>query len=374
MKKYRVWAEIDLGKVAKNVASIRKRVGQGVKILVVVKADAYGHGAIAVAKTAIESGANMLGVGDSSEAIELHEAGILAPMLVLGALIEEEIGWVVSHGIMPTIHSGDMISTLNTEARRQGKKLKVHLKVDTGMGRLGASPKQAVELARKIAGCSHLELEGVCTHLSAIATGDKAFTRKQLEMYKKTLDEVMKLGINIPCRHAANSASLVYMPESVFNVIRPGAAVYGINPTGRKTPQFDFVPILTLKTQITFLKGVEAGATIGYNKSYVTPKRTKIATLPVGYNDGYPYALSNRGYALVKGKMVPVVGSVTMDYTMIDVGHVPGVSVGDEVVLIGRQGDAEISAEDIATLVGTVPYEITCRLGKRVKRVYVQAV
>ncbi len=373
MKKHRVWAEINLDNVAHNLAVVRSRLRPDTRILVVVKADAYGHGAVPLAKTALEHGASLLGVGDSSEALHLREAGLLAPILILGALIEEEIGWVVSYGITPTIHSLDMVGVLNQEARRQRKRVAVHLKVDTGMARLGASPSRAVEIAEQVRGSSHLALEGVSTHFGTLHAGHLEFAHQQLERFREVLDALAAAGIRPRHVHLANTAGVHLMPEACFNLVRIGGALYGIDTHGLRETDFPYRPILTLKSQITFLKGLRAGTPVGYGGTHVTTRDTLIATLPVGYNDGYPWRLSNQGRILIRGRHAPVVGRVTMDYLMADVGDVPEVAVGDEAVLIGGQGDHEMRVEELAAQAGTIPYEITCSLGRRVRRVYVQA-
>lgn len=370
MKKYRTWAEVDLKGVEENLRLVREQVGPEVKILAVVKADAYGHGAVPVAKTALEAGAAMVGVGDSSEALELRHAGIRHPILILGAVIEEEIGWLVSFDITPTIHSIDMVNILEHEAARQGKRQKVHVKVDTGMGRLGASPVRAVEIVRRVVAAPHLELDGVSTHFASVWGADPKTVEKQIATFNGVLTELEGQGIRVPHRHAANSASLFKIPSSRYNVVRPGGVVYGIDTASLRAAGVPLRPVLALKSQVAFLKGVSAGCPIGYNGTHVTTRRTKIATIPVGYNDGYPFSLGNRGQVLIRGRVAPVVGTVTMDYIMVDVGQVPDVRAGDEVVLIGRQGDSEIRIEELARLAETIPYEITCALGKRVRRVY----
>ncbi|MBI3268258.1 MAG: alanine racemase [Planctomycetes bacterium] len=370
MKKYRVWAEVDLKAVEENLRLVKNEVGPEVRILVVVKADAYGHGAVPVAKTALESGASMVGVGDSTEALELRHAGIRHPILILGALIEEELGWVVSFDITPTIHAAEMVGLLEQEAARQSKRQRVHVKVDTGMGRLGASPARAAEIVRRVSAAPHLELEGISTHFSSVWGADPERTEKQVGRFNALLSEVEGQGIRVKYRHAANSASLFKNPASRFNLVRPGGVIYGIDTSNLRGAGVPLRPALALKSQIAFLKGVPAGTPIGYNATHVTTRRTRIATIPVGYSDGYPYSLGNRGQVLVRGRLAPVVGTITMDYVMVDVGQVPDVRAGDEVVLIGRQGDSELRIEDLARVADTIPYEITCSLGKRVRRVY----
>lgn len=369
MKKYRVWAEIDLDQVSENIRSIGSYVGPGVDVMVIVKADAYGHGAVPISKVAVESGANMLGVGDSNEAISLRQAGILEPILVLGALIEEEIGWVVSYDIIPTVHSLDIIPLLEHEARRQRRRVKVHLKVDTGMSRLGASPTRAPEIARRVADSDCLHIEGLSTHLSSVVESE-AYTSRQLQCFRRVIESFRKQGIHVPCCHAANSAGTFSGSECHFDMVRPGIAVYGIDPGVVLPIGMELKPCMSLHSQICFLKGVRAGTPVGYGMSAVTDGDTKLATVPIGYCDGYPYRLSNIGKMLVRGVKVPVIGSVTMDYTILDVGEVPEVAVGDEVVVFGRQLENAVTVNEIAVQTGTIPYDITCSLGERVKRIY----
>jgi alanine racemase len=372
MKKYRTWAEINLAKAAANLKTIRNKVGPDTKIMVVVKADGYGHGATQVGRTVLEAGAAMLGVGDSTEAIELRQSGILAPILILGALIEEELGWIISYDITPTVHSMDLLPLLDDEAKRQGKKLKIHLKIDTGMSRLGASPNRAVEIIKKIKASPNLQLEGICTHLSCSFNHNELdFTKKQIEVFKSMVKEVESNGFRIPLKHHASTGAIFTLANSFFNMVRPGGAIYGIDPGNVSEKGIKFDPILSFKSQVSFLKTVPSGTPVGYNRTYTTEKRTKIATIPVGYNDGYPYQLGNKGMVLIRGKRCPIIGTITMDYIMVDVTNLPIVKVEDEVVLIGEQGSEKITAEELARLVSASPYVITCGLGKRVRRVYV---
>lgn len=370
MKGFRVWAEIDHRRLSTNLAKIEERVGAGVGVLLVVKADAYGHGAIPISHTALRNGVRSLGVGDSTEAIELRQAGVLAPILVLGALIEEEISAVVSYAITPTVHSLDMVHLIEDEARRQCRRVKVHLKVDTGLSRLGASPAKAVELAKRVTASKHLELEGIGTHFSASYT-DSCFTEKQLEEFLRVVCHLESLGIPVPYRHAANSAALVAFPSARLNLVRTGRAAYGIDPGLFRRNDLVVEPVLSLKTRVAFLKGIRADTPVGYNRTFVAPRATRLATLPVGFDDGYPSALSNKAQVLVRGQRAPVVGTVTMDYMTVDVGHIADVKVGDEVVLVGRQGQDEIRITDLADLFHGSALEIACSLGRRVRRISV---
>ena len=363
MRGYRVWAEIDLSALRHNISVVRRAVADRAKILAVVKADAYGHGALPVAWTARDAGCDMFGVGDSGEAIALREGGIPGPILILGAIVEEEIAKVVQHDISVTVHSADLLPLLDAEARRRGKRLRVHLKVDTGMGRLGASPGRALGIARAVLDAPGLHLEGLCTHFACAANPD--VTREQLDLFRAVEEELARDGIQPPIRHAANSVGLFTCPEAHFDMVRPGIALYGMDPGPFARLGLDLRPVLSLKTRIAFLKGVGEGVALGYDGRHRTARPTRIATCPVGYSDGYPYLLSHRAEALVRGRRVPLVGTVTMDYILLDVGGVPEAELGDEVTLIGEG----LRAEELARKVGTIPYELTCRLGGRVRRV-----
>jgi alanine racemase len=363
MRGYRVWAEIDLAALRHNIALVRRALEPRTKIMAVVKADAYGHGALPIAWTALENGCAMVGVGDSGEAIQLREGGIPGPILILGAIVEDEIHKVVQYDISVTVHSADLLPLLHQEARRRNRKLRVHLKIDTGMARLGASPARALDVARAVLDCPNLVLEGVSTHLASASNSDAV--REQLDQFRSAIDELTEDGITPPMLHAANSAGLFTCPESHYDMVRPGIALYGMDPGVFARLGIALKPVLSLKTQIAYLKGVGADVAIGYEGRHRTSRPTRIATCPVGYNDGYPYQLSGRGEAVVRGRRVPVVGSVTMDYIMLDLGELPDAEVGDEVTLIGDG----IRVEELARRAGTIPYELTCRLGRRVGRV-----
>ncbi len=367
MRGYRVWAEIDLSALRHNISVVRRATGPRTKILAVVKADAYGHGALPVAWTAADAGCEMIGVGDSTEALELREAGIPGDLLILGAIVEGEIPRVVQNDVSVTVHSADLLDLLDGEARRRDRALRVHLKVDTGMGRLGASPGRALEVARAVLERPNLRLEGLSTHFASASEPESV--REQLDVFRSVVDELGRDGIHPPLLHAANSAGLFTCPEAQLDMVRPGIALYGMDPGPFRRLGLALRPVLALRTQIAFLKGAAEGVPIGYGGRYRPARPTRIATCPVGYNDGYPYALSNRSEAVLRGRRVPVVGTVTMDYLLLDVGSVPEADVGDEVTLIGEG----IRAEDLARRAGTIPYEITCRLGRRVGRVAVNA-
>lgn len=368
----RAWAEVDLGALARNYHRVRSRLTTGCQVLAVVKANGYGHGAVTVARRLSEEGCWGFGVGDSQEALELREAGIDCPILILGAIIEGEMPCVVQKRISVCIHSTERVIRLEAEARNQGQRARVHLMVDTGMGRLGPGPDKALELARIIDASPWLELEGVCTHFSSAYQAEQDFSRVQADIFRQARLDLERAGIRPPLCHGPNSGAILSDAGAGFDLARPGIALYGLDPHDFFGRHLELEPVLSFRTSVVYLKDVPGGTPVGYNRTWVSSQPTRIATLPVGYNDGYPYRLSNLASVLVRGQRSRVVGTVSMDYTMIDVGHIPDVAPGDPVTLIGRDGDDEITVNELADLAGTIPYEITCGLGTRVRRIAVE--
>jgi alanine racemase len=369
---HRAWAEIDLGALQRNMARVVARLPAGTGVLAVVKADAYGHGAVPVARALLDQpGLWGFGVGDSNEALELRAASIAAPILILGTIIPEEEAQVVSHEVRVCVHSMERVESLEQESRRQGRRTRVHLMVDTGMGRLGVLPGRALDLARAIARSPHLQLEGLASHTSASRPGHP-FTRVQHERLAALLAELRADGLDPPLVHMANTAALLGGVGATLPLVRPGISLYGVLGPEQAASAGPLEPVMSLRTQVVYMKDVPAGTPIGYNGTHVTARATRVATLPIGYNDGLSYRLSNRGRALVHGALAPIVGSISLDYTMLDVGHIPGVRTGDMVTLIGSDGEHAIGMPELATLIGTIPYEVCCSIGKRVRRVYVK--
>jgi alanine racemase len=366
----RTWAEIDVGALRRNLGAVRRLSG-GAEVMLVVKADAYGHGAVGVAVNLLGRGVRYLGVGDSGEALELRRAGITAPILVLGAIVRGEMEAVIRGGISVTAHSASRVRALARAAERMGARVKVHLKVDTGMGRLGCAPHRAPALAREVNRSPHLELEGVATHLATPGPEGSVETTRQLARFRRVLDLLHADGIEPPWRHALSSGGLAFQDATEFNMVRPGIAVYGIRP--HPAARLDLEPALSWRTQVVYLRDHRKGARIGYGGTWRAPAPARIATLPVGYSDGYRLSLSNRAHVLVRGMRAPVVGRVSMDYVTVDVTHVPGVAVDDEVTLVGRDGDEAVRVEDLASWADTIPYEVLCGIGRRVHRTYVDA-
>ena len=363
----RTWVEINLSALERNLAKVQTAAG-GASVCLVVKADAYGHGAVPVAGH-LRGQVASFGVGDSTEALELRAAGITGPILILGAIVRGEMEQVIRGGISITVHTAFRVRALAKAAERMAAKVKVHLKVDTGMGRLGCAPERAPALAREIQRSPFLELEGVCTHLATPGPEGRKETERQLARFRRVIDELSRERIEPRWLHALASGGIHAAPAGEFNLIRPGLAVYGIHPQGERGV---YEPALSWKTQIVFLRDHRKGAPIGYGGTYRTPSRSRIATLPVGYNDGYRFAFSNKAHVLIHGQMAPVVGRVSMDYAMVDVSHIADVEVDDEVTLVGRDGDLEVRVEDLAAWAETIPYEIICGLGRRVVRTYVE--
>jgi len=368
MQHRRVWAEIDLDAISSNLRCARDLAGADKGIMAIVKANAYGHGAVPVAWHLATEGVQSLGVGDSQEAIELRSAGISIPIVILGAVVRGELDAVVAHDIAVTVHSAERVRLLEREARRADRIVSVHLKVDTGMGRLGCRPDAALEIARLIVSCSFLKLDGLCTHFSSVGTHDDGFTEHQATVFEGVAASLEKDGIRGVPRHAAASAGILSQVAPHLDVVRPGLLLYGIAPAPGLNPGLR--PAMSLKTQVIFLKDLPTGTPVGYAREHVTTRRTRVATLPVGYNDGYPFRLGGKADVLVRGQRAPVVGRVSMDYLCLDVGHIPGVSVGDEAVLLGTMGDEAIGVQELAQRAGTIPYEIFTRIGKRVGYVY----
>ena len=365
----RTWAEIDLDLLTHNLALVRGSVGPDTDVMLVVKADAYGHGAVPVSWHLLPHGVAALGVGDSTEALELRDAGITAPIVVLGAVIAGELDDVVRGDIQVTVHSGDRIRALRRQLGRSGPKVRVHLKVDTGMGRLGCRPERVLGIAREIRRSRRIHLEGISTHLASAGTEGEKQTQLQLGRFKRVLAALEAEALLPHWRHVHASTGVVRGLPGAFNLVRPGMAVYGMDPSGEAA--MDLRPALSWRTQIVFLKDHRKGARIGYGGTWTAKRKTRVATLPVGYNDGYRFAFSNRAEVLVRGHRCPVIGRVSMDYTCLEVTDVPGAQVGDVVTLLGADGGEAIRVDELAQLADTIPYEILCGIGQRVKRSYV---
>lgn len=369
MNAHRVWAEVHLDALTHNLAAIRRRAGSGRALWLTVKADAYGHGAVAIAHHALAHGVGAFGVGTSAEALELREAGLCAPLLVLGTVIEAEVDACLQHGVEFGLHAADRLERLAERARAVGRPARVHLNIDTGMGRLGVLPERALDLYAAIRSCPEVELAGTMTHVTSSAGALDESTLAQLDTLENVLGAAREDGLEPGPVHVANSAGLFSDLCPLYDAVRPGLAAYGVLAAPLASGE-ELRPVLSLRTQVVFLKDVPAGRPLGYGGSFTPKEQRRIATLPLGYADGLPLALSNRGRVLVRGRSAPIVGQVTMDYTTVDVTEVPGVEVGDVVTVLGTDAAERIEMAELAALTGQPPHALSCALGPRVARLY----
>ncbi len=371
MRNYRpTYAEIDLAALEYNFRQVKRRVAPEVKVLVAVKADAYGHGILQVSKRLINSGVDYLGVATIDEAIQLRKAKITAPLLVFGSIFSYEIKPIINYNLTASIGDLPTARRLDREAKAKKKRVKVHIKIDTGMGRLGIWHREAKVFIKELIRFKNLQLEGIYTHFASADEEDFSYTFLQIESFQNLIRDLERIGIDIPLKHAANSMGLLKFKESHFNLVRPGLMIYGLYPLKSTPRDIKLKPVLSFKTKIVYLKKLSAGRTVSYGRTYVTRKDTVIAVLPVGYGDGYSRSLSNKAEVLIQGKRASVVGTICMDQTMVDVTQTPNVKVGDSAVLIGRQGKEEIKAEELANFSDTISYEVICGISKRVPRIY----
>lgn len=369
-----VWAEVDLKAIKHNFSEVQRLVKNQSKIMAVVKADAYGHGLSKVASSLDDAGADYFAVARLDEAICIREQGIEKPVLILGYTPPEAAAELCSHNLIQTVFSTDYALRLNEQARGCGK-IKIHIKVDTGMGRLGLVHEtmngMLPENVAVIHQLPHLETEGIFTHFAASDEADKTSALSQLRHFKNIIADLESRGIHIPLKHAANSAAIIDLPESYLDMVRPGIMLYGLYPSnGVHQQNADLKPAMQVKARIAQVKEVPEGFRVSYGHTYTTPAATKLATIPLGYADGYRRQLSSAGKVLVHGQQAPIVGRVCMDQSVIDVGRIKNVAAGDEVVIIGHQGKAELSAERLACELGTINYEIVSTIMARVTRVY----
>ncbi|MBU1180681.1 MAG: alanine racemase [Pseudomonadota bacterium] len=381
-----LWAEVDLKAIAHNVCELRRITNSNSRLMAVVKANGYGHGSVEVARCALDNSAEMLGVARIHEAILLRNEGIDAPILVLGHTPTFCYEDILNYDIIQTLFSRQAAESLSSFAVSHKKKVKVHVKIDTGMGRLGilvgrsgeyenwnGRQDYAMKEVESIIRLPGLEPEGIFTHFSMADNLDKSFSRRQFEIFMEFINSLKGKGIEFGVKHAANSAGIIDMPETHLDMVRAGIAMYGLYPSEEvKKEEASLIPAMTVKSMIVHLKDVPAGFKVSYGATYETKKPTTIATVPVGYADGYNRLLSSRGYMLVCGEKMPIVGRICMDLTMLDVGNTGGVKQGDEVVILGKQKDSEIKADEIASLLGTINYEVVSSLTERVKRVYIR--
>jgi alanine racemase len=338
--------------------------------MAIVKANAYGHGSVETAKALVKEGVSRLGVVSLAEGIALRTAGIATEILVLGTLFEDQVPDAIAHRLTPVISDQRLLSALAKAAAAQSSPFPIHVKIDTGMGRLGFSPEEVPALFDSLHRLPSLLVEGVMTHLADADGEDQEQTERQLAIFRRTIEPLEKRGVPIPFVHAANSAAIIRFPQSHFSMVRPGIMLYGYHTLPASVAAPDLRPVLTLQTTVAHLRTIQPGDAVSYNRTFVATRRTRIAVLPLGYADGYNRRLSNRGAVLIHGRRAPVVGLVCMDMTMVDVTDIPDAQLGDEAVLIGRQGQDAIGADEVAEWTGTIPYEVLCAIGPRVPRTY----
>ncbi len=367
-----VWAEINLGAIAHNMREIRRITKPNAKIMAIVKANGYGHGAVEVARVALTNGADRFGVSILSEGIQLRKAGFGVSILILGYTPPEEVHDVIKHNLTQTVYTYELAEALSWVAVKQRKVAKIHIKVDTGMGRIGFSPTEnSLQTICKIAKLPNIEVEGVYTHFACADAKDKSFSEQQYETFTKFIQGLESKGLQIPIKHAANSAAIIDLPDSHLDLVRPGIILYGHYPSEEvNKTKIDLRPAMTLKAQISYVKEVPKGTAISYGRTFVTSAETSIASLPLGYADGYSRLLSSKGEVLVHGQRCSVVGRICMDQCMVRVSDLKDVKVGDEVVIMGKQGASEVNAEEIAGKMNTINYEVLCMITERVPRVF----
>ena len=364
------WAEIDLDAIAHNVSAYKRHVGPNVEVMAVVKANAYGHGALPVARLALLAGATRLAVHRAIEGVELRQAGIDAPILVMGYTPPSGAGMVMRWRLTPSLMTLEFAQALSARASALGATVPVHVKVDTGMSRYGLMPGEAIDFLLAIQKLPGLYLEGLFTHFATADWADLTHSRGQLGVFTDVIQAARSAGVEFPVIHAANSAATMRLPEAHFDAVRPGIGLYGLDPSNEWPPVFELRPALALKSLVSRVRQLPAGAGVSYGRTFITQKLTLAALVPVGYGDGYHRILSNRGSVLIRGQRAPILGRVCMDQFVVDVSHIPGVQQDDEVVIVGPQRDERIRAEEVASLAGTINYEVTTSLLPRVARVY----
>ncbi len=366
------WVEVDLDRFRRNLGAIRAAVGEGRQILLVVKADAYGHGAAEIAQQAARSGVQMLGVATLHEGIELRSAGIASPIVILSPALLSEIDEIIEHRLTPCIGSLEFADLLSKRCVTHQVLSRFHVEVDTGMGRTGVADSEAIEFIERLVSLPNLRLEGVFTHFPDADSGRGEVTADQLSRFAEILRGLALRNIKVPIRHAANSAGILSAPDSFLDMIRPGILAYGFYPSPEVARTVPVEGVMSFKTRVVQLRDVPAGRYISYGRTFRTERWTRVGVLPVGYGHGYPWHLSNRGQVLVRGKRAAIVGRVTMDLTMVDVTEIEDVALGDEVVLWGDQGGERIGIDEVASWAGTIPYDLLCGMGKRVVRVFIE--
>jgi alanine racemase len=364
-------ARISLDAFRRNLGCVRSYCGKSTKIMAVVKANAYGHGMIEISREAVRGGADFLAVARVTEALEIRKAGILHPLLVFEIPPDGLIDAALAEGIALSVSTADGAASISRIASKRRAGASVHVKVDTGMGRLGFPHEAAPAHIASFLRLPHIELAGVYSHFATSEDPDTSFAASQIARFHDVLDGLRRLGIEVPLRHMANSGAVIALPGSHFDMVRPGIMLYGYPPSRTMMQSHPVTPVLSLVSHISLLRAVAEGTSISYGRRYFTAGTTTIATVPIGYADGYTRLLSGRASAIIRGRLFPVVGTICMDHLMIDVGRDPECEAGDEVTFIGADGGVSVTAWDIAATLGTIPYEVTCLVSARVPRVFI---
>jgi len=366
----RLWAEIDLDAIVHNYNVIRSRIGTGVRLMAMVKSNAYGHGAVPVARVLQHAGADCFGVANVEEAVELRAAGIISPVVITGPVTPCEVETAVANQIQMTVTPPEILYAIEMEAVRQQRTVLLHLMIDIGMTRCGLDCEDAIELAAHIKAAPALELAGVAAHFPMAE--DAQASRRHLGQFTAACNKLRELGLLTAARHAANTVAIFNLPEAHFEMVRPGIGLYGLYPDECLRKHAPLKPAMTVRTQVSYVRSVPKGTPVGYAHTWRTKSDTVIATLPIGYADGFRRTLSNRGRVIIAGQYANVIGNVSMDMITVDAGGITDVRTGMPATIIGREGDAEITAEEHAGLCGTIPYEIVCLIGRRVGRTFKQ--
>jgi alanine racemase len=366
------WVEVDLDRFRRNLGAIRAAMGPGRRIMLVAKADAYGHGAVEIARHAVAAGVDVLGVATLHEGIELRASGVGISIVCLSPNPLSEADEIIENRLTPCIANLEFAQQLSGRCVAHNLVSRFHVEVDTGMGRTGVVDTEAVEFVERVSAMPNLKLEGLFTHFPDADSGSTEVTEQQLRRFAEVVHALSLRKIEVPLRHAANSAGMLSVRDSLLDMVRPGLLAYGFYPSAAVSRTIDVEGIMSFKTRVVQLRDMPAGRSVSYSRTYRTERWTRMAVLPVGYGHGYPWHLSNRGQVLVRGKRAPIIGRVTMDLTMVDVTDIPEVELGDEVILWGEQAGARLGLEEVAEWAQTIPYDLLCSMGKRVVRVYLQ--
>ena len=368
-----IWTEINLNNLINNIDEINTKSNKS-EIIGVVKANAYGHGAVEISKTLLNCNVKKLAVANIVEAIELRENDISAPIMLLGVSEDFAIDNLIDYDVEPTVSTLHFAKNLNESAIKKNKTIKIHIALDSGMGRIGfRNTSNDIEDIVSISKLSNLKIDSIFSHFSTADSIDKSYSNIQMDIYNSIISKLKEKGVTINKKNLSNSAAIIDIPESHYNYVRPGIIQYGYYPSDEVNKNdINIKPVLTWKTRIVHIKEVNENEYIGYGKTYKTNKKTLIATLPVGYADGYSRGLSNKGSVIIKGKLAPIIGNVCMDQFMVDVTDIEGVKSGDEIILLGSEGEVKFDAEDMATILNTISYEVLCLIGRRAPRVYIK--